>query len=200
MTKNFEQIATTIRNNGKKLLESKKIEASIQEIGELFYTGSYALDLMSWNDIDMQVVLKTGTDPLDALGKIFTQLSRDPGFIEAQVIHFRGKYKPKMPRGVYLGLKIEEPDLGGVWKLDLWSLEKEDFEKNRALIELLKSKLTPETRALILEMKHELMAGRERVSQMASHFLYQAILLEGIKEKGALKTYLSEKGISIESC
>ncbi len=198
MTKNFQEIAKTIRNNAKQVLESKKIDSKIHEIGELFYTGSYALDLMTWNDIDMQVVVKNGTNAIEALGGIFNHLANDPGFIEAQIIHFHGNYKPKMPRGVYLGIKIDCPDLGGIWKLDIWSLEKQDFEKNRLLIKTLNSKLDPQNRALILELKHEMMDGSERVPQMGSHFLYQAILLDGIKDKEELYKYVTSQGISIK--
>ncbi len=199
MTKNFQEIATSIRNNARQVLETKKIDSAVRGIGELFYTGSYALDLMTWNDIDMQVVVKSGIDAIEALGKLFNHIINDPDFIEAQMIHFRDDYKPKMPRGVYLGIKMDCPDLGGLWKLDIWSLAKPDFEKNRVLIETLKSKLDPENKALILKLKHEIMAGSTRVPQMASHFLYQAILLDGIKDKKALYKYLAAQGISIKS-
>ena len=115
------------------------------------------------------------------------------------MIHFRGNFKPKTPRGVYLGIKMDCPDLGGLWKLDIWSLAKPDFEKNRSLIETLSSKLDPQNRDLILDLKHEMMAGSERVPQMSSHFLYQAILLEEIREKEALYKYLANQGVSIKT-
>jgi hypothetical protein len=198
MKKDFQEVAASIRTNATKLLESRKIDSTIREIGELFYTGSYALDLMTWNDIDMQVVVKDGVAPLQALSSIFNSIANEPGFIEAQIIHFHGDYKPKMPRGVYLGIKIDCPDLGGLWKLDIWSLAKPDFESNRTLIETLQSKLDPLNRALILELKHEMMAGSERVPQMGSHFLYQAILLDGIRDKNALYAYFSTQGVSIK--
>lgn len=197
MTNTYQGIAKSIRNNAKQILESKNIDSTIRKMGDLFYTGSYALDLMTWNDIDMQVVLKEDVNPIEALGSIFNLLAKDPDFIEAQMIHFRGNFKPKAPRGVYLGIKMDCPDLGGLWKLDIWSLAKLDFEKNRSLIETLSSKLDPHNRGLILELKHEMMAGSKRVPQMGSHFLYQAILLEGIREKEALYKYFANQGVFI---
>jgi hypothetical protein len=194
----YQNIAKSIRSNAKQILESKNIDSTIREMGDLFYTGSYALDLMTWNDIDMQIVLKEGLNPIVALGNIFNLLAKDPDFIEAQLIHFRGNFKPKMPRGVYMGIKMDCPDLGGLWKLDIWSLAKPDFEKNRSLIDTLSSKLDPHNRDLILELKHEMMAGSERVPQMGSHFLYQAILLEGMREKEILYKYFANQGISIK--
>ena len=193
----YQNIARSLKSNAKYLLDSKNIDSSLREIGDLYYTGSFALDLMTWNDIDMQVVLKSTLNPIEALSKILALLSKDPDFIEAQLIHFKDKYKPKMPRGVYLGVKMDCPDQGGIWKFDIWSLAKHDFEKNRELIENLRSKLDERSRNLILELKHEMMNGSDRVPQMGSHFLYQAILLEGIKEKNTLYEFLAARGISL---
>lgn len=198
MKKNYHEIANSIRSNAERILESKNIDSTIRKMGDLFYTGSYALDLMTWNDIDMQVVLKEDVNPIEELGNVFNLLVKDADFIEAQMIHFHGNFKPKMPRGVYLGIKIDCPNMGGLWKLDIWSLAKPDFEKNRLLIKTLKSKLDSQNRDLILELKHEMMAGSERIPQMGSHFLYEAILLEGIREKEAIYKYLANKGIEIK--
>ena len=194
----YQEIATSIFNNAKRILESKGIETAILKLGDLFYTGSYALDLMTWNDIDMQVVLKEGVNSIEALATIFQLIAKDPDFIEGRMIHFHGDYKQKMPRGIYLGVKLNCPKLGGLWKLDIWSLAQLDFEKNRLLLETLRSKLNAQNRELILKMKHELMAGSDRVPQMGSHFLYQAILFEGIQEKEALYKYLLKQGIELK--
>ena len=70
MKNTYQNIAKSIRSNAKQILESKNIDSTIREMGDLFYTGSYALDLMTWNDIDMQIVLKEGLNPIVALGNI----------------------------------------------------------------------------------------------------------------------------------
>jgi hypothetical protein len=159
VTNIYQDIAKAIRSNAKEILESKNIDSTIRTMGDLFYTGSYALDLMTWNDIDMQIVFKEDVNPIEALSSLFNFFVKDPDFIEAQMIHFRGNFKPKMPRGIYLGIKMDCPDLGGIWKLDIWSLTKPDFEKNRSLIKTLSSQIDSQSRDLILELKHEMMAG-----------------------------------------
>jgi hypothetical protein len=197
MTDKYKDKAKLIRSRAQQLLESKEIDSTIRQEGELFYTGSYALDLMTWNDIDMQVVFHKGVDPLEALGRIFNVLAKDPDFVEAQMICFRGSYKPKMPRGLYLGIKMDCPHLGGEWKLDVWSLAPTDFEQNRSLLDNLSSRLTPQKRDLILELKHEMMAASGRVPPMGSHLLYQALLFEGIEENEALYRRFASQGIAI---
>lgn len=195
----YEDRAESIRSNAKQVLKLKKIDSMISEVGDLLYTGSYTLNLMTWNDIDMQVILKKGAHPITALSGIFTALAKEPDFIEAQMIHFHGNFKPKMPRGVYLGVQINCPELGGIWKLDIWSLTKPDFEKNRLFMETLRSKLNPENRKLILELKQEMREGKDRVPQMGSHLVYQAVLLEGIQDKEAIYRYLAKQGVSINN-
>jgi len=185
-------LALSIRSNATAVLKSKNIEEMIKGTGDLYYTGSYFLDLMTWNDIDMQIVLKDGFDPTEILCNLSCQIAKDESFIEARLINFQGNYKPKMPRGVYLGLKLNCPNLGGMWKLDIWCLSKPDFDKNRALIETLKSKLNTNNRDLILEFKHELMSQTGRVPTMKSHFLYQAILLEDKADKESIYNFLKE--------
>lgn len=192
-----QELALSIRNNATELLKSKKIEEMIKPSGDLYYTGSYALDLMTWNDIDMQIVVRDELDPTEILCNICNQIVIDENFIEAQIINFSGDYKPKMPRGVYLGLKLNCKNLGGMWKLDIWCLSKPDFDENRALIEILKSKLNSSNRDLILEFKHELMSETGRVPQMGSHFLYQAILLENKTDKESIYNFLEERKIHV---
>lgn len=193
----IEKSAREIRENGARLLKEKKIESKLRSMGELYFTGSYALDLMTWNDIDMQIILKNREDPKQFLSAFFVDLIQDPDFIEGQIIHFKNDYKPKMPRGVYLGFKLDVPDLGGLWKLDLWCLEKNDFDKNQKLIEQLKKELTPEMRQLILKLKTELMKKDGRVPQMGSHFLYQAVLIEKLKDPNLIYDFLKKHGIAL---
>lgn len=194
-----EEIAKKIRDNGEALLRSKNILTKLQNLGEVYFTGSYALDLMTWNDIDMQIIVKESLDPLQALSQFYLEIAQDSDFIEAQLINFTGNYKPKMPRGVYLGLKIDSPEFNGMWKLDLWALAPFDFNLNRSLIEQLKSKLDQTQRSLILNLKHELMKPTGRVPQMGSHWLYQAVLLNGLKDQDSIFDYLRKQGVCIES-
>lgn len=185
MNQKHREKANRIRSQATILLQSKGIEEKLKSLGALYYTGSYELDLMTWNDIDMQLV--TDKDPVETLSKMMEFITQDKDLIEVRLIKMLGAYKPKMPRGVYLGIILNSPELGGEWKLDVWILEEKAFSTNRQLLASLKEKLTAENKELILEMKHELMAESYRVPQMSSHLLYQAILLEEITDKKILQ-------------
>lgn len=193
----MNRIDGCIRENAVKLIREKKIEPMIAEIGELFYTGSYALDLMTWNDIDIQIALKKDLDPVEELGKIFLHFSKDPDIIETQMIHFKGDHKPTKPRGVYLGVQLNSPSCGGLWKIDFWVLQKSDIEENRQMIESYQAKLSPEARRLIIEMKAEMMKETGRVPPRGSYMLCQAILVEGLRDKMKIMRYLADAGVKL---
>lgn len=183
-----------IKNEADEILKELDIQSLCEPYGKLFYTGSYALDLMTWNDIDMLLLLKEGVDEEKALLYVLENIISHPGFIKSKLIRFKGDYKPAMPRGLYLGLYLNFPK---EWKLDLWCLEKEDFDRNKKLIEQLQKKMTPEKRKLILELKRELQAEKGRMPQMGSHFLYQAVLLKNLVDKEEIYSFLKIMGVSI---
>lgn len=193
------ETASAIHRNAQGLLSAKGIHRILKDVGELYFTGSYALDLMTWNDIDMQLVTREGVTPFDALMTFLGHISKDAGFLEGQLVNFKGGHKPDMPRGLYLGVKLHDQAWGGLWKLDLWVLEQADFEKNRSLIDAIRSNLTPGTRDLILTVKHAMMAGQGRVPPKASHTLYRLVLFEGIRNLERLYLSLADEGVPTPS-
>lgn len=192
-----DETVKRIRDNARAVIEQLDLENVASAFGELVYTGSYSLDLMTWNDIDMQLLLKEGIDAMPALIDILRQIASSPHFIRSTIIHCRGEVKPQMPRGVYLGCQLDFPNLGGKWKLDLWCLSSDDFDRNRLLLEKIRSELTPEKRQLILKMKNELQRKEGRVPQMGSHLLYEAVVFKGLTSREALLAYLRERGVAI---
>lgn len=190
--------ADVLQRQADAVLERLQLLSLVEEIGKLYFTGSYALQLMTWNDIDMQIALKDGLTSSTALMRLLDAFVHANHFVKAQIINFSGKYKPHWPRGYCLCLKMNFPDLGGVWKFDIWVLEQHDLEKNQALVQKLKNALTEDTRALILQMKNELMKQSGRVPKMGSHWLYQAILIQGLRDKTAILDFLKEKGVSVD--
>ena len=193
-----QEIANTIRSQATDLLKIKNIPSLLSEMGQLYFTGSYALDLMTWNDIDMQLVLKEGFSAPEALVKVIGHFACESEFIEGRIMHFAGNYKPQWPRGYCLCLKFNVPSLGGLWKLDLWVLPKEAVDHNKAFMEQLKNALSDQSRELILKIKFELMQSSGRVPKKGSFWLYQAVLLHGLKEKGAILDFLRSKEVPLD--
>ena len=177
--------AEHLHAEARQLLVEKGFEAALRDFGEFSYVGSYALNLMTWRDIDMLVI--EDHDTLENFSKLILQFSKDSAFLEEKMVRFAGTYRTEWPRGVYLRFKFDYPEFGGEWKIDLWALKKDEYDKTLEYLQELGLKLTPKKRELILEMKHEFMKDLGRVPQKVSHLLYQAILLEEISDKHRLR-------------
>jgi hypothetical protein len=189
-----QQKPVSIQENATRVIEELGLIDLCSEYGELLFTGSYSIDLMTWNDIDMQLVPHPGVDPKEALSKIFDALFKHDAFLKSKMIHFHRGFKPVMPRGLYLGLEFLIEDMGGLWKLDLWILERKDFDQNRDFMQEVSKLLTnPITRHTVLELKKEMMKGESRIPSLGSYTLYQG-LLKGNRTKDQLIAYLEQKG------
>ena len=178
-----------IKKNGEQLLNSLALYDLLAPFGSLYFTGSFSLDLMTWNDLDMQLVLKEPAQAKETLLHLVRHFFFDPRFIKAGLIEFQGDYKPSMPRGLYLGLKLNDPSYGGEWKLDLWIFSQEEVEKNQRFIQELQQVLTLELKLLVLELKCELMGAQGRVPQGSSYSIYQAIL-QGHRDRESILKHL----------
>jgi len=190
----FQEQADSIHQNAEQVLKCLEVSNTLQKYGTLFFTGSYALDLMTWNDIDMQLVPKDGLDVKQAFSEIFSHFLQHDAFVRSKVIHFQRDYQPAMPRGLYLGLEFLLEEFGGRWKLDFWVLQQPDFDKSRTFVKEIEHILDPKIRALILEIKHEMMSGSDRVPKLGSYELYRA-LLKGYRTKSAITQYLKKKNL-----
>jgi len=198
MTQSYLEIANQIHSQADAVLQRLKLSSLIEMLGELYFTGSYALNLMTWNDIDMQIMVKKELTPQKALMQIMDLFVNQKGLVKAQIINFNYDYKPHWPRGMCLSTQINFPDLGGIWKFDIWSLQEDDLRKNQLLLGQLQDRMSEGAKKLILEIKHELMQQSGRVPKMGSHWLYQGVLLHGLVEKKAILNFLKERGVEIQ--
>lgn len=57
---------------------------------QLENSGYYALDLITWSYIGMQIVITDGIDAIEALGSIFNHITKDSSFIKAQMVKYLG--------------------------------------------------------------------------------------------------------------
>ena len=189
--------SSKIYSEANRFFIDKGFESLFKNYGEVFFTGSYALNTMTWRDVDLQILPKKGIDPRTALLEILSFYFNDPHIIKSQFINFLGDYKPTMPRGLYLGMNFLSPSHGGNWKMDIWILNEKDFEKNRAFMNSLKALINDDLRNIILEIKYKLMGKDGRVPQGGSYYLLQ-LLLQGIRDKNMLLVKLKEKGYSLK--
>lgn len=191
------KMAAGLREEAGQLLQAIRMEEWLRQYGAIEPAGSYLYDLMSWRDLDCTCRLYDGIDPGLALWDWARMAQQRFAWAKFNFQDFSGERKPWWPRGIYLGAQLIIPDLGGEWKVDLWALRPESRAQANELVQEIQQRLTPETRQLILDLKHELMAGDSRVPKQGSLALYRAVLWEGLREKGSILEFLKRQGVKI---
>lgn len=182
-----------------KVLEHLQLISTLKKYGEPKIIGSLDLGLMTWKDIDIEVV----TQKLDkeSLGEIAQYLISKMGTrIDLGIIDNTRKGNNGLPDGFYLGIKFyskyEYHKEKEFWKIDLWFVEKQNAQ-GRIKTEQIKEKLTPEKTAIILEIKNEVAQNPKYRKEIFSMDIYNAVLGEQVKDLEGFKIYLKNFGKSL---
>jgi hypothetical protein len=175
--------------------------AQLASFGEIQFSGSYALDTMTWPDIDLSL------DPFASTlthGDILAELTRglfgDTRVRKVDYRNFIHHPKSGMTQGMYLGADVLDEGLkpfghGVYWKVDLWILK--DPGPSRLFLESLRAHMTPAHKDRIMAYKAAWTKAWGHPPQMASYFLYQAVVFEGLSTEEEILPYLRTKGVTI---
>lgn len=174
-------IADTLKEEARLLLAAS-IEPILNKWGNVHYSGSYFLDLMAWNDVDLNFVPHTPM-AFEDYGDIVKKLAAVPNAL--RVILERGMHERRsgVPDGIYFQIKIASNKYPLPWKFDIWTLDNEALNEHRKTIEALKAKVTPETRELVCRIKQKLLTPKGRTPSLSSWHLYQEVLVNGERDE-----------------
>ena len=147
-----------LREEAAKLLDATGLQDLLTgSFGECAIVGSYALDLMTWRDLDIYVPaerteLTRFVDTLPRLHAAFAQAGRTlfRAVFNDEWAKSRGDYG----RGYDWGLRAAAGE-GPVWKIDLWGWDRATFARKLEAAEALKRRLAGADRSLILGLKQE---------------------------------------------
>ena len=151
----------------------------LEAYGEPHVTGSYALELMTWRDLDIYVV----RDDLDR-NAFFELGGRIATLLEPHRMHYRDEtleHTPGLPRGIYWGIYLGD-ERKGAWKIDIWASPRADFEPAKRYCDRILERLTPETREAILAIKSACWQHPEYRRTFSSADIYEAVLQHGVKD------------------
>jgi len=192
---------TTLHSCAQEFLKTWPFMEALLSIGEVHFTGSYALDTMTWPDIDLELepVSKERKAP-EVLGSLAAILFMDRRVSKVDFRNFTHHSRPGMTRGFCLSIQVLDEDLrlfdqGLFWKVDLWILE--NSAPSRLFMEKLLTQMTTHEKELILNYKRTWTKMYGRPPQMASYFLYQAVVFEGLKEEQEILASLRERGVKV---
>ena len=161
-------------------------------VGRPVQTGSVALGLMVWRDIDVTILCPT-LDPDVALEPL-RSLAVHPRVRQVQFRNDTGAWNvdPAYPDGLYLGLDYR-PTAEQTWKLDLWFLVEGTTQFDLEHIESLPPRLTPETRLAILRIKDAWHRRPEYRSVVRSYDIYAAVLDHGVRTPDEFAAHIASR-------
>jgi len=176
-----------------RLLESGLL-ALLARYGEPHVIGSYSLHLMTWRDLDIHLVRdEVDLQAFFALGGELAEL------LKPHRMHFRDETlvgTAGLPKGLYWGIYLGD-EKAGAWKIDVWAMDREDFESVRRFNDGIASRLTDETRAAILAVKSACWRHPQYRRGFTSADVYAAVLDRGVRDVDAFWADLrTTKGIS----
>ena len=162
-----------IKTIAKQILLDKKIVETLQKYGNPLIIGSYELDLMYGNDIDIVVKSENPReDSMNALNE-FMQLR---GFQKFEYGDFVEHKRKNRPEGYIVNL-LGEYD-GQKWEVEIWFFE--DISNYEKQLEELKAKIDEDSRIEILERKYLRAENGESKFDISSMDIYRDVL--GIDE------------------
>jgi len=156
------------------------LDVVLGALGQAHLTGSAALGLMVWPDLDMTVVC----DALDvgALYVAAVPLARHPRVRQITFRNDSGHWltaPDRYPDGIYW--TIDYRDGRRIWNIDIWFVTDAERQPDLRHVRELAERLTPETRSAILDIKRAWCDRPEYRRTVTSFDIYTAVLDRGIR-------------------
>jgi hypothetical protein len=177
-----------IKKEANDILFKKGLFNILKSFGVPHITGSYALNLMSWRDLDiyLEVTNITGINFFELGSKIASAFDPVKMSFRNEMI---GKTK-ELPNGLYWGIYFGD-ERAGAWKIDIWAVEKNECERLLKYCTDLCEKLTPATSLEILTIKSQCWKDPRYRRSFSSSDIYTAVLEKNITGIEAFKEYLN---------
>ena len=175
----------------------RRVDGILRGYGKVHYTGSYALDLMAWPDIDITMVLDGDPYSFETFFAMGRELAQVEGVDKIEYWNSLKWDVHNLPKGLYWGVRLDTGNWPVPWKIDVWATNDTEFTRNQELMKRLSGELTPEARKLIVEIKHSVLTPEGRTPQGSGYYIYEAVLFKGLRTPREVRQYVREHGINI---
>lgn len=189
---NLDDLSTELKNKALEILsEMDLLEFLTANFGETHIVGSVELDLMVWRDIDIEVIATnkpTKENAISVAGFIY----KNNHVRRVTLIDYTDGDGIKKPKGQYVGAEYTEN--GNKWKIDVWLLDTQS-SRSFEVTNTLKSKITPENRKIILNIKNDLFEHPKYRKEFVSVDIYNAVIEDNVHNTQEFKDLLAKRNI-----
>ncbi len=127
---NAVEIADRLHREAEEIIYERGLDEFLCAYGRVLYTGSYALNLMVWPDIDIHMILEPDPFSLDAFFKMGKAIAKIEGVISLKFNNFFRRQVEELPEGFYWGVRLDTGTRQPPWKLDIWATAAEILAEN----------------------------------------------------------------------
>jgi hypothetical protein len=187
----LRNLNSLIKQEADEILYKKGLINILNSFGTPHIHGSYALDLMTWRDLDIYLE----TDNIAGTGMF--ELGKKINDLLAPVkMSFRNELlakTPGLPAGLYWGIYLGN-ERAGAWKIDIWVVSPSECQRLLEYTREIKQKLTSAASLSILEIKSQCWQDHEYRRSYTSADIYTAVLENNIANVEEFRNYLRNKG------
>lgn len=182
-----------LQAEGWDILERLQVLPLVGHVGDPVIVGSFALGLMVWRDIDIEIYCRDLSP--DVIFEALRPLASVPGIHKLNFRDWSGpRADPEVPDGYYWGVGYTYPS-GAEWKLDLWFVATGTTRRmGREKLTSLAPRLAPDVRRTILHLKSLWFQHPSYRKGIYSVDIYDAVLEHGITTPEQFERYLRERG------
>lgn len=162
------------KQNADRILYEFGLLQKIEGIGKAHIVGSYRMDMMAWNDLDIDI--ENDTMSLDKMYDLsmFIMKTFHPVWYEAKEVNDGGK------QAWFHG--FETRITGELWNVDLWFFDVNTISKAEGYCDNIASKTSQAQKDAIVSIKSELISrGLYPFEQYKSIDVYNAVLENNVK-------------------
>lgn len=184
-------VNSVIKKEADEIMFGKGLMDILASVGRPHVSGSYALDLMTWRDLDIYVEVE------DISVTDFFNLGRQICTVFTPVkMSFRNEMIAKtkgLPAGLYWGIYLGN-ERAGAWKIDIWLVKESECIRLLNHCADIKKALTAAARSIITEIKlHSWQDPKYRRSYTSAD-IYEAVLQNNVRDMEAFRNYLEQAG------
>lgn len=169
----------SLREEASKLLNKEGLMQLLNSYGNTRVIGSYALDTMTWRDIDISIVLPDKRD-ICLFFEIGTKMALKFQITKMSYSNHFIRNFPGFDHGLYWGtlLLYNEQE----WKIDLWGYGETDFQAHMKEFDTLHKDIKKADRTSILRIKHTISQRPDyRGDVYNSMTVYRAVISDDVK-------------------
>lgn len=191
-----------LRKEAREVVEKLDLMNFLGKYGKPYLVGSIETGLMTWRDIDLEVIVE-GINK-DLIAEMVISLIKAAGRrLDISIVDNRDAEDfGKGPVGYYLGLKYYDPKIPkkdlvasnkNAWKIDIWFVLEKDARSHQSTQDLLQQ-LNDQNRQIILEIKNQIMDNPKYRYEFFSTDIYKAVLENQVTNLEEFKDYLKKIG------